>query len=399
MADRSTIDPVLESEITWAELGALSLRRQFPVASRVTELVELIGPIQAQAARAPFLGIAARLATAGHASITAAYEGFDLVRGSTIRGTVHTSTAGVHPILDVLTRVSMGTRWAQVLHLDPTAAEHLWADTEAYAYDTWRTVPELRTFLFTWLSEHDSPAAAKEAAEGPVARYLAFAHGGLIRRPLTGGWEGQGRPGYRAAAAVLGDRSDWYADRERVLRDAVRLHIRCHGPSSRHDIAWWSGVSVKLIDTALASLNSQLTVRTGPDGRAYHDLIDQADSLRTDGLGKSRDLPAVALLPEFDALLCGYDPPGRARFIAPEHHQVLFQQANGLIRPLMLVDGRITGYWRLEGSGRRRALTAYWFPGTRRPRVTEVRQAALSVTRALPLTLTEVQVRQHGPVR
>ena len=46
---------------SWAELAAIALHRQFPAADSVAELVEQVGPIQSQAARAPFLGIAARL--------------------------------------------------------------------------------------------------------------------------------------------------------------------------------------------------------------------------------------------------------------------------------------------------------------------------------------------------
>ena len=100
---------------SWAELAAIALHRQFPAADSVAELVEQVGPIQSQAARAPFLGIAARLTSADHASITAAYEQAAIVRGSTLRGTVHTSTAAVHPILDVLTRLGVGGRWTQLI--------------------------------------------------------------------------------------------------------------------------------------------------------------------------------------------------------------------------------------------------------------------------------------------
>lgn len=374
------------AEISWTELAAESLGRQFPDAATVTDLVDRIGPIQAQAARAPFLGICARLPDADHAAITAAYETLDLVRGSTIRGTVHTSTAAVHPILDVLTRLGIGTRWTQYLPFERTTPGELWASLEGYAADAWRTPAELREHMFAWLREHES-AAASEATLSQVGKYLAFGHGGLIRRPLKGGWEGQGAPGYRAAAALLGDRSEWYADPARAVQEAVRLHVRCHGPSSRHDIAWWSGIGLKQVDAALDALAGELVARTGPDGRAYHDLIELGTT--------ARELPGVVLLPEFDALLCGYEPVARTRFVDPERHKILWLSANGLIRPPMLVDGRITGYWRLDGSGRARTLSAHWFPGTRRPRIAEVRKAATSVTRALPITLADVRVTQH----
>ncbi|WP_432560056.1 DNA glycosylase AlkZ-like family protein [Granulicoccus sp. GXG6511] len=383
--------------ITWEELAARALARQFPAASGVRAtsedlvhaLVHLMGPIQAQAARAPFVAICARdpEGVVDHAAITAAYESLAIVRGSSIRGTVHTSTAEAHPVLDSLTRSGIGSRWRQWLPFERSSPEDLWAGLERYAAEEWRTVADLRAFMFGWLTEHES-ADASEATLGHVGKYLAFGHGGLIRRPLKGGWEGQGAPGYRAASALLGDRSAVLADPEGAIRSAVRSHLRCHGPSSTQDIAWWAGLGLRQVGTAVESLGAELTSRTGPDGRAYHDLVHPPAS--------GRDLPGVVLLPEFDSLLCAYDPAGRTRFIDPEHHRILFQSANGLIRPPLLVDGRITGYWRLEGSGRTRSLTAFWFPRTRRPRIAEVRAAAETVTRALPIELGEVRVTRHA---
>ena len=42
--------------------------------------------------------------------------------------------------------------------------------------------------------------------------------------------------------------------------------------------------------------------------------------------------------------------------------------------PPLLVDGRITGYWRATGSARRRPLEVVWFAGTRRPRKAELEE-------------------------
>lgn len=196
------------------------------------------------------------------------------------------------------------------------------------------------------------------------------------------------------------------------------------GPSSCEDIAWWSGVNRTDIAEALAALGDELTTRPGPDGRAYHDLPEPDGLPGPDGLPKpggppergglhgpdhprkpehapgsapepDEVVPGVRLLPEFDALLCAYEPAARMRFIDPEHHRILFSSANGLCRPPMLVDGRITGYWGLDGSGRTRSLTAFWFAGTSRPRIDDVRRAARSVTRALPVRLSGVELARH----
>ena len=39
---------------------------------------------------------------------------------------------------------------------------------------------------------------------------------------------------------------------EAAMAAVVLLHVRSHGPASRHDIAWWSGVGLREIDAALA---------------------------------------------------------------------------------------------------------------------------------------------------
>ena len=145
----------------------------------------------------------------------------------------------------------------------------------------------------------------------------------------------------------------------------MERHLASYGPSSRHDVAWWSGLGLRQVDVLLDQLD--VTWRDGPDGRAYADLP---------GPPAAREVPGVRLLPEFDALLCGYDPKARDRFVSEADNDVLWHRDNGLMLAPVLVDGRIGGYWRLEGTGRSRALVVSSFPRSRRPRKAEVEEAA-----------------------
>lgn len=70
-------------------------------------------------------------------------------------------------------------------------------------------------------------------------------------------------------------------------------------------------------------------------------------------------------MPEYDARLCAFDPSARARFVSPEHYEVLWAQANGALRPPVLLNGRLSGHWRLAGRGTRRALHLTMFRGSR----------------------------------
>lgn len=244
--------------------------------------------------------------------LTDAYRGAAIVRGSTLRGTVHTSTGrpptprGDYPT---------GAAGPVVRTLKPSEAtlEQVWEALESHAWEHWRTPAELAGFLLDWLAEHD-PAAAPRLA-GQQGRHFAFGHGGLLRRPVNGDWAGQGTAEYRTAAALLGDRaarSRAVGNPDEAIDEAFRRQIAAAGPLSRHDLAWWSGLGLTRVDACLARLD--LPGETGPDGRSYHDLPDAPPPAV---------LAGVRLLPEYDALLCAFDPSARARFVSPEHYEVL----------------------------------------------------------------------------
>jgi hypothetical protein len=366
------------------ELRGLSLARQFPLdtdvagtdADAVVGLVARSGPIQSQTARSPFIGLAARLPGLTHEAVVEAYESLGLVRGSTIRGTVHTSTPAQHALLDATTRVARRTVWGRFLRLDHTDLDEVWAAIETYAAGGWRSPAELSAFLTDWLDGQGEVESAQRL-DNQAGRYFAFGHGGLVRRPIAGTWSGQGAPGYRTAAAVLPARP---VSDDPVI-DVVRLHLASHGPSSRHDVAWWSGLGLRQVDAALDRLGP--TWRDGPDGRSYADLPHAP---------VPRDLPGLRLLPEFDALLCGYDPQARDRFVSPADNAVLWHRANGLMLAPVLVDGRIGGHWRLDGKARTRSLTVSSFLGSRRLRRAEIDDAVAALATALDLTIGDVTV-------
>ncbi len=374
--------------MTWDELGAAALGRQFPSVegrdpAAVVTTVRLVGPIQSQTARSTFLGLAARLPGVSHRAVTEAFEGHEIVRGSVIRGTVHTCAAAHHAVLDAATRLGQRGLWRRSLGLDDADLAPLWASIEEFAHDEWRTPDELASHLHSWLEARGHTGST---GGGTPTRYLAFGHGGLVRRPRSGGWEGQGAAEYRAASGLLPPpavTSDDAAN-DTSTEDLVRLHLAAHGPASRHDLAWWAGLGLTRVDQVLDRLD--LAAVPGPDGRDYVDLP---------AMPRRCDLPGVRLLPEFDALLCAYHPAARARFVAPTHQDVLWNSKNGLVLPPLLVDGRITGHWRSVGSARRRPLEVAWFAGTRRPRKSELDEPVAAVEAALGITVTSVTMSRH----
>ena len=362
--------------LSWADLAGASLARQFPLAASpwdAASAVHAVGDIQTQTARSAFIGLGARFPGLTHRAISTAYADGAIVRGSTIRGTVHTASPRNFTILAEATRVGQHRRWARTLGITEEQIAALWSSIEGHARE-WRTPEELRLHLVAWLEEH-APGSGRAADAGP-GRYVAFAHGALVRRPASGNrWEGQGRPVYGTFDLVG----------TATLADVVRLHLAAHGPSSREDLAWWSGVSRAVLEPALADV--EVVEHPGPDGRTYLDLPDAPPP---------RDLPGVRLLPEFDALLCGYDSKARDRFVTPEHNRRLWNETNGMLLPPLLVDGRITGYWRAGGTAKRRPLEVTWFARTRRPRRAELDRPVAALEAALGITVTDVTLTREA---
>ncbi len=374
--------------MSWDDLAALTLARQFPdPVTDVATMVGAVGPLQTQTARSAFIGLAARFPGVTHAAVSAAYESGAIVRGSTIRGTVHTATRQQFAVLREACRTTMAVHWRRQLGLERVGPEQAWGAVEQHAAD-WRTPEELRAFLRDWLTEHESAAAAG-ALDSPTGRHVVTASGGLVRRPAAGArWEGQGAPVYRHFDAP-----------DASLAGLVRTHLASHGPASREDIAWWSGLPLGAVD-ALVGEDEGLVSLAGPDARTYVDLADAPAPRDLPGVrrevqpgdqdGRARDLPGVRLLPEFDALLCAYHSKRRDRFVTPEHQARLWNQANGLMSPALLVDGTITGTWRSIGTARRRPLEVTWFAGTRRPRKGELEAPVAALEAALDITVTQV---------
>ncbi len=383
---------------SWHDLALATLARQFPAwaagtdragptgVDDVVRLVGQVGPIQTQVARAAYGAVWSRLPGTPGAVIEQAYESFRLVRGSNLRTTVHTCTREQHAVLDAVTRRATEPIWRRALRLRRVGvADVRQAMTEA-ARDDWLTQPQLRAHLVDWLAANDSPEAAASADTAGMGRAMAHIHGGLVRRPLGGTWHSQATPGYRSAVEVLGEgRDDVVADPQAALVALTRIHLAAFGPSSRRDLAWFTGDGLRNLDAALACLADELTVRPGPGGLDYYDLLGAP----TEPVAEV----GVRLLPEFDALVIAYDSRARDRFADPARTAHYWSVNNGLLSAVVLADGRVRAAWGLTGSGERRTVVVRMLPGERALDPALLTDQVRAVEVALDLTVTDVEVR------
>lgn len=373
---------------TWEQLARATLRRQFPSvrgrgAEAVVELVDRVGPVQSQVARSPFVTASSRLPGVGRAAVVEAYESLRLVRGTSVRGTVHTSTVEQHELLDAVSRPTLAAWWQRGLGLPLEDALAVRASVEEFAAGGWRTPDELRAHLSDRLRTLGHPRADDLDS---FARNLAHGHGALVRRPLASSdWDRQTAPVYRTAAELLSrPREHVVADPRAALVEVVRGHVRWFGPSSRRDVAWFTGDRLTDVDEAVATLGDELVARPGPDGETYLDLVE--------GVRGGDPDPGTRLLPEFDGLLMGRDSKRRQRFVDEAHLPWYWTQGNGLFACVLLHEGRLRASWRFEGSGRRRVLAVRVFPGEALVPEDALTDQVRALETALAIEVTDVRV-------
>lgn len=376
----------------WDELARATLRRQFPAVrghgpDAVVDLVDRVGPVQSQVARSPFVAASSRLPGVGHDAVVQAYESHRLLRGTSVRGTVHTGTVAQHELLDAVSRPTLAAWWQRGLGLTPDQAVAVRASVEAFATGAWRTPDELRGHLADRLRALGHPQADELDS---FARGLAHGHGALVRRPATGAaWDRQTAPVYRQAAELLGrPRDAVVADPGAALVELVRCHVRWFGPSSRRDVAWFTGDRLTDVDAAVAALGEELVGRAGPDGETYLDLAE--------GVPDGDPDPGTRLLPEFDGLLMGRDSKRRQRFVDDAHLPWYWTRGNGLFASVLLHDGRLRGSWRFDGSGRRRAVDVRVFPGEPLVAEADLADQVRALEAVLMIEVHDVRVTRAG---
>lgn len=387
---------MVASAWSWSELAAATLARQFPRIDAaggpdaVVDLLRRVGPIQSQAARAPFLCVASRLPGASYDAICAAHELLQVVRSTSLRGTVHTSTREQHAALAAVAGHAQSGFWRRALTLDQEQLDGFRAELERLTTDGWRSNAELAAAMVDWLRERGLSDALSAVTTSQTGRYSYRGHAAMLRRPVAGSWEGQGAVLFRSARCAV--------DEERVdVPDALvlltRAHLAASGPASRRDIAWWSGAGLRQVDAAVATLGEQLVRRRGPNGLEYLDLAD-APAVGDDDCG-------VRLLPEYDALLLAYEPAARDRFADAAAVAHTWNRANGVHSPTVLAGGRLRACWRLERAAGRRvaSIAVEMLPGERPLDPGDLTDAAAAIGTALALTVTDVTIGSAGDAR
>lgn len=149
----------------------------------------------------------------------------------------------------------------------------------------------------------------------------------------------------RADGTCLVRREDWLGalprfDNERALAELARRYLAAFAPASDRDFAYWSGLRLREVRSALAAIADELAEI-------------EVSGERLLSLGSSRTgLPRagwVRMLGAFDTYLLGYRDRGFA--VPPGHAAAVKEGGGGWIRPVILRDGIVVGGWRSARRG------------------------------------------------
>lgn len=122
--------------------------------------------------------------------------------------------------------------------------------------------------------------------------------------------------------------------RDDSLAELARRYFTSHGPATLHDFVWWSGLSVTEARQGFESVKSGFISET----------IDAVQYWFKDTLpGIRKDKDTIYLLPAFDEFLISYRD--RSASLSLIHHKKAVSD-NGIFRPVIVVNGQVTGLWK-----------------------------------------------------
>jgi hypothetical protein len=312
----------------------LLLRRaRLPVSDAIEQLVG----VQAQAPNAPYVALWSRLNGFRHETLAGLLIDRAVVRAPLMRATVHLVTAADVRELSsltapVLARAFAGVYGRRVAEADLDSVLAIGRDCLA---ERPRTRVELRALLAERWPDGDSDALSY------AVTYLLP----VVQTTPRGVWGTSSPATWTTIEQWLGTQLDARACLDRGLAPDrfILRYLAAFGPATVKDMQVWSGL------TRLAEVVERLPLRTvrDEDGRALWDL---PDAPRPDP-----ETPAPPrFLAEYDNLLLSHDDRSR---VLPNGRRTPLFSGNGGRLGTVLVDGFLAGTWKIALAGEAATLT------------------------------------------
>ncbi len=335
---------------TPSEVGLLRLTSQVLAGARAAsplEAVQRLLAVQGQDYPGVLTSLALRAADRSRAEVLAALDRGEIVRSWPMRGTLHLTAARDLPwMLDLLGERAMAgaaRRRASLGLTDADVARSNEAVVAALSGGRRLSRAEL-------LAAIEAGGVAVTGQRGYHLLWYAAQCGHSCLGPTVDGEQ---------QFVLL---SEWVPEprrleREEALGELAARFFTGHGPAGVHDLARWSGLTVRDCRAGLATAREQLESMTVGGAEHFLDpaVPDRLDTCREEAAG-------TFLLPGFDEFALGYGD--RSAVLDPEFATRIVPGGNGMFLPTVVVDGRIVGTWRYEGRGARRTAVGTAFrPG------------------------------------
>jgi hypothetical protein len=327
---------VADTLLSLRDLNRAVLARQFLLERHALSAPAALGrllAVQAQLARAPFVGLWARTRDFSSTELRDAIRRREVVRATMVRGTLHLMLAedllAFRAALRTETELTLpGGRRLTLDELEPSLS---------IAREHFRTPAS-----FEALRERIELAGLDEV------RMRAYAARLLLPLVQT---NSEAPYGFDAGGEfVLADAwLDASVAEQPDMPGLVRRYLAAWGPATPGDFAAWSGM--KAVARWFDALGDDVVTFRDERKRTLYDL---RDAPRPGG-----ETPAPArLLPEFDGVMLGWQD--RTRMISTDDARLIANR-NLQIPAVMLVDGFVRGTWKLERTRKAATLTVRAF--------------------------------------
>jgi Winged helix DNA-binding domain len=303
------------------ELNRATLARQMLLERRRLPLVtavERLAGLQGQWSPSPFVGLWSRLQGFRRASLERALARREIVKALVMRGTLHLVSRADYAIFaSALTRGGASPIQVDALEFAETIAD----DVRGFFGEE----PRSRAEVFEWLgSEYGRQDLSTQALSWYAIRVRAH----VVHAPASAMWRSPTSPAFEALPDVV------LPDPAAARVELVRRYLGAFGPSTKADIANWTGIRVMNITPALEALEPLRRFRN----EAGRELLDLPRAPLPPA-----DTPApVRFLPKWDSVLLGHED--RTRVLPAEYRGTMIG-GNGDVPQAILVDGSVAGTW------------------------------------------------------
>ena len=327
------------------------------------DVIEHLVGMQAQEPPDPYLALWSRIEGFDPHELSALIEQRRAVRIGLMRTTLHLVTArdarALYPVMaDVLHRAFRSSPFAkQLVGVDMEAVLALARTT---LEEQPRAPTELGKLLAPSWPDRDAPSLAY------AARFLLP----LVQVPPRGLWRQTSRATNTTAEAWLGGP----LDPSTAADDAVLRYLAAFGPATVADMRIWSWLTG--LRAVVDRLRPRLRIYQDEAGRELFDVED--------GLMVDPDVPApIRFLPTYDNIFLSHDDRSRIlieRMTVPDL----------IWRGGVLVDGFISGAWRIRRDKRQATMTIELVPDITSAQRHEIEEEA---ARAFAFVAPDVETR------